>query len=265
MPTLRTWVGRATQSGRTALGRGDAQVRRTPSARVRFEQRAAAARRRPWRVFAMVAATVAFVLGLSWVVWASPLLVVDEVLVSGVDGADREAALLAASVPVGEPLARIDSAAIAQRVGSLPVVKRAAVTRSWPRTVVITVTPRVGLLVVRTSSGTLQVLDEDGVAFREVDHAPAGLAIVNGTGDQPAPEGIRAVIEVLRVLPSQHRVAISEITVTSASLVSFTLGEVKVIWGGRGSEDKKVKVLATLLTTKPKVIDVSAPDTPVTR
>ena len=145
----------------------------------------------------MVAATVAFVLGLSWVVWASPLLVVDEVLVSGVDGADREAALLAASVPVGEPLARIDSAAIAQRVGSLPVVKRAAVTRSWPRTVVITVTPRVGLLVVRTSSGTLQVLDEDGVAFREVDHAPAGLAIVNGTGDQPAPEGIRAVIEVL--------------------------------------------------------------------
>ena len=246
MPTLRTWVGRATQSGRAALGRGDAQVRRTPSARVRFEQRAAAARRRPWRVFAMVAATVAFVLGLSWVVWASPLLVVDEVLVSGVDGADREAALLAASVPVGEPLARIDSAAIAQRVGSLPVVKRAAVTRSWPRTVVITVTPRVGLLVVRTSSGTLQVLDEDGVAFREVDHAPA-------------------VIEVLRVLPSQHRVAISEITVTSASLVSFTLGEVKVIWGGRGSEDKKVKVLATLLTTKPKVIDVSAPDTPVTR
>jgi cell division protein FtsQ len=150
-------------------------------------------------------------------------------------------------------------------VGSLPVVKRAAVTRSWPRTVVITVTPRVGLLVVRTSSGTLQVLDEDGVAFREVDHAPAGLAIVNGTGDQPAPEGIRAVIEVLRVLPSQHRVAISEITVTSASLVSFTLGEVKVIWGGRGSEDKKVKVLATLLATKPKVIDVSAPDTPVTR
>ena len=99
----------------------------------------------------------------------------------------------------------------------------------------------------------------------EVDKAPAGLAQVNGTGDRPAPEGIQAVIEVLRVLPSSQRAAITEITVTSASLVSFTLGEVKVIWGGRGSEEKKVKVLDVLLATKPKVIDVSAPDTPVTR
>ncbi len=245
-------------------GRGPG-ASRAASARVRFEQRAQAARRRPWRLVAALAAGFAVVVGLGWVVWASPLLTVNEVVVTGLDGSDRDSALAAAAVPFGEPLARLDSAAIAHRVGSLPIVKRAVVSRSWPRTVNIAVTPRVGFLVVRDGAGRLQVLDEEGVAFREVDKAPAGLAQVNGTGDRPAPEGIQAVIEVLRVLPSSQRAAITEITVTSASLVSFTLGEVKVIWGGRGSEEKKVKVLDVLLATKPKVIDVSAPDTPVTR
>lgn len=232
---------------------------------MRFEQRAAAARRRPWRLFAAAALAVVLVAGLGWVVWASPLLVVDEVVISGLEGADRDAAVTAAAVALGEPLARVDSAGVAQRVGSLSVVKRAVVTRSWPRTLVVTVTPRVGLLVVRTSEGTLQVVDEDGVAFRDVVQPPPGLALVNGNGQRPAPEGLQAVIEVLRILPPGQRATVSKITVSSASLVSFSLGEVEVIWGGRGAEEKKLKVLQVLLATKPTVIDVSAPDTPVTR
>ncbi len=245
--------------------RREGAQRRLPSTRVRFEQRAAAARRRPWRLVGAAVVALALVAGLGWVVWASPLLVVDDVVVTGVEGADREAALQAAAVPIGEPLARIDSAAVAQRVGSLSIVKRAVVTRSWPRTLVVTVTPRVGMLVVRNSEGTLQVVDEDGVAFRDVEQVPTGLAVVNGSGARPAPEGLQAVIEVLRILPADQRATISQISVTSASMVTFTLGEVEVIWGGRGSQEKKAKVLQVLLATKPKVIDVSAPDTPVTR
>lgn len=260
MAARRSWV-----SSVLRRVRGDSAPRRMPSARVRFEQRAAAARRRPWRLVGAAFAVVALVAGLGWVVWASPLFVVDEVVVAGVDGADRDAALQAAAVPLGEPLARIDAAAIAQRVGSLAIVKRAVVTRSWPRTLVVSVTPRVGMLVVRNSEGTLQVVDEDGVAFRDVEQVPTGLAVVNGSGARPAPEGLQAVIEVLRILPADQRATISQISVTSASMVTFTLGEVEVIWGGRGSQEKKAKVLQVLLATKPKVIDVSAPDTPVTR
>ena len=252
----RSWSWRRPTSG---------QERRRPSARVRSEQRAAAARRRPLRVLAAAVTAIALLVGVGWVVWASPVFVVDEVVVAGLDGPDRDAALRAVGVPSGAPLARVDTAAVAHRVGSLPVVKRVAVTRSWPRTLLVTVTAREGMLVVRSATGTLQIVDDEGVAFRDVDEPPAGLALVNGTSDQPAPEGIQAVIGALRVLPPAQRAAISQITVTSASLVTFTLGDVSVIWGGRGSEEKKAKVLAVLLTTSPKVIDVSAPDSPVTR
>jgi cell division protein FtsQ len=219
--TLRSWV-RAVQR----RVRGDGGPRRLPSARVRFEQRAHAARRRPWVLVGTAVAILTLMGGLGWVVWASPVLVVDEVVVTGLDGADRDAALTAAAVPIGEPLARVDSAAVAQRVGSLPIVKRAVVTRSWPRTLVVSVTARVGMLVVRNSEGTLQVVDEDGVAFRDVDQAPAGLAVVNGSGQRPAPEGLQAVIEVLRILPADQRATVSAITVSSASMVTFALGEV---------------------------------------
>ena len=71
----------------------------------------------------------------------------------------------------------------------------------------------------------------------------------------------------MRILPADQRATVSAITVSSASMVTFALGEVEVVWGGRGSEEKKGKVLQVLLKTTPapKVIDVSAPDTPVTR
>ncbi len=232
---------------------------------MRLEQRAAAVRRRPWRLLAASLAVVTVALAAGWLVWASPALVVDEVRVVGVEGSDREAALTAAAVGTGVPLARVDTAAVAQRVGSLAMVKRAVVTRGWPRTLVVTVTPRVGMLVVRNSEGALQVVDEDGVAFRDVAEPPAGLALVNGSGVRPSPVGLQAVIEVLRVLPADQRSTVSAITVSSASLVTFTLGEVQVIWGGRGATEKKLAVLQVLLPTKAKVIDVSAPDTPVTR
>ena len=87
------------------------------------------------------------------------------------------------------------------------------------------------------------------MAFRDVDQAPAGLAVVNGSGQRPAPEGLQAVIEVLRILPADQRATVSAITVSSASMVTFALGEVEVVWGGRGSEEKKGKVLQVLLKT----------------
>ena len=52
---------------------------------------------------------------------------------------------------------------------------------------------------------------------------------------------------------------------STANLVSFTLGGVDVVWGGADEAERKLAILQALLPTKPGVIDVSAPDTPVTR
>ena len=52
---------------------------------------------------------------------------------------------------------------------------------------------------------------------------------------------------------------------SSADLVTFTLGSRTVVWGSGEESTRKVAILRALLRTKAKVIDVSAPDTPVTR
>ena len=57
----------------------------------------------------------------------------------------------------------------------------------------------------------------------------------------------------------------SAVTVTSANLVRFTLGTRTVVWGGGDDAARKVAILMALLKTKASVIDVSAPETPVTR
>jgi cell division protein FtsQ len=237
------------------------------SSRARFEARARQARRRPVRLVAGLLAVLAVVGGAGWLVWASPVLTVESVQVEGLDTADAEAAGAMAQVPMGAPLARVDTAAIAARVRALPIVRTVSVTRSWPHTIVVSATPRVALLGVRAADGRLWLVDTDAVAFRSADALPPGVSMVNASSPAPDEGALRAVIDILEVLPADKRGAVGDITVTSAELVTFTLGEVQVIWGGSSAGEKKVKVLDALLRTTPTptVIDVSAPDTPVTR
>lgn len=263
MTARQTRPGEPTQRGTWLIGR-----RRRPSmsARARFEQRAVAVRQRPARVLAVVAALVALLAGTGWLLWGSSLLAADTVRVEGVAAdADRAEVSQAAAVPLGTPLVSIDLAAIAARVQAVPFVRAVSVDRAWPHSVVVRVDPRVALFAVRGPQGRLALVDADAVVFREVDALPKGIPLVNGSSDTPAQEGLRAVIAVLRLLPETQRATVSDITVTSASLVTFKLGTVQVVWGGQGQEEKKLKVLQVLLATKPAVIDVSAPDTPVTR
>ncbi len=242
--------------------------RRPEPARVRLERRAAQVRRRPWRVLAVLFVTVALLAGLGWLVGASPVLAARDTRVDGVDGADREAVLAAAQVPLGTPLARIDTGGIAERVRQVPVVRSVAVTRGWPGTVVVAVTPRVPVLAIAQADATFALLDDQLVSFRTVTAVPPAVALVRTEGGKaPDEQGVRAVLRVLALLPEQLRTQVSEITVSSASLVTFRLGGTQVIWGGVGQEEKKLAVLQILLRTTPtpKTVDVSAPDTPVTR
>ena len=247
---------------RRRLGRSR---RPSMSARARFEQRAAQVRQRPLRVLAAVVALVALLGGVAWLVGLSSVFAVETVHVQGVSGADLDEVEAAAAVPFGGPLARVDLGAVEARVRRVGFVRQAQVDRSFPHTVVITVSPRVALFAVRDPEGRLGLVDADAQVFRQVQSLPPGIPLVNGDSATPAVEGLQAVIAVLRLLPEPQRASVSQITVSSASLVTFTLGSVQVVWGGRGQEQKKIAVLQALLATKPAVIDVSAPDTPITR
>ncbi len=232
------------------------------ASRARFERRALEVRRRPRRLVATLLALVVA----GWVVGFSPLLAVRTVTVTGLpDPVERQAVHGAAQIALGTPLARVDAGGAAARIEAIPTVEKATINRSWPSTVTVVVKRKVPVLVVKNPQGQLQVVDRDGAAFQTVAQAPAGVPVVNATATAPDVDGLKAALSILQLLPAKDRAAVAEVTVTSADLVTFRLGPTTVVWGGVTDGPTKLAVLTALLPTKPAVLDVSAPHTPVTR
>jgi cell division protein FtsQ len=236
------------------------------SSRARFDRRARTVQRRPWRLAAYAAVLGAVAAALVWGVAFSPVLAVRSVEVVGVPRAEEKAIRDLAKVPLGEPLARVDGAAVVARVAQRATLADVSVERSWPSTLVIHASPRVPILVVKNPKGQLQVVDGDGVAYAQVSAPPKDVPIVSAaSADALTRDALQAAVSVVRVLPRtlQHRV--SEVTVSSANLVTLRIGRTTVTWGGVEQPEKKLAIMQALLKGAPRAIDVSAPDTPVTR
>ncbi len=242
--------------------------RAAPASPVPLQRRAAGGRRRSVPRAALAVAAAALAGALAWAVFFSSVLAVDTVRVEGVGEEDSRPVLEAAGVSLGTPLARLDVGDVAARVRQqVPFVREASVTRAWPHTVVVHAVPRTALLAARGPSGQVRLVDEHGVAFRSVPTVPPGLPTAGVSGfpeEGDTDGGLQAAAEVLRVLPEQQRSQVSDLTASSANLVTFRLGRVKVVWGGPGEGAKKAAVLGALLATRPATVDVSAPDLPVT-
>jgi len=236
------------------------------SSSTRFHERDLARRRRPWRRVAVAVAAVVVTGAVVWLLGWSTVFGVRHVEVRGVDGAEQEAVLALVQVPEGTPLARVDTQAVAQRVRSRVSVAEVAVERSWPSTVRVEVVARTPAIVVRNPQGQLEVVDATGVAFGVVKKAPAGIPVVTATGSKGTTrEALQASLALLEALPDDLANTVSAVRVSSADLITFTLGKRTVVWGGGEAAERKVAILQALLTTKAKTIAVSAPDTPVTR
>lgn len=236
------------------------------SSRDRFVRRAQEVQRRPRRLWGYAVVTVLVVAALVWVVAFSPLLAVRKVEVVGVPAAEVAPIRELAQVPVGQPLARVDTAAVADRVTQRATVADVSIERSWPGTLVIHASPRTPFLVVKNPQGQLQVVDETGVAYAVVRQAPKGVPVVSAaTSAALSREALQAAVSVVRVLPAATQDKVSAVTVSGAGLVTLKIGSTSVVWGGLDEPDRKLEIVQALLKAKPKVIDVSAPETPVTR
>ncbi len=216
------------------------------------------------RCSSLLAAAVAGLL--VWVVGWSTWLGLDDVEVTGVTGPEAQAVARLVRVPVGTPLARVDTEAVGARVRERVTVAEVSVRRSWPGTLTVEVVPRSAALVVRNPQGRLEVVDAEGVTFGTVRAVPKGVPVVTATGAEGTTrEALLSSLALLDALPSELADKVSGIKVSSANLVTFTLGSRTVVWGGGEDSARKVAILTVLLRTKAKVVDVSAPDTPVTR
>jgi cell division protein FtsQ len=236
------------------------------SSRDRFQRRAADARRRPLRLWAWVAGVLAVVALLVWLVAYSPVLAVRSVEVVGVPEDEVAPITELARVPMGEPLARVDTRSVADRVAERATLADVSIERSWPSTLVIHASPRVPFLVVKNPRGQLKVVDETGVAYAEVSRAPKGVPVVSAASDAAlSRDALTTAVGVVRVLPDSLQRRVSSVTVSSANLVTLRVGRTTVVWGGVDEPERKLAIVQALLKGSHAVIDVSAPSTPVTR
>ena len=240
------------------------------SSRTRFERRAAAARRRPRLVAGVLVALLVLAGLVAWLGWFSSVLTASRVEVRGVSASVSAQVRRSAEVPLGGPLMRVDTDAVAHRLLADKAWSAVSVGRSLPDTVVITLTPRIAVLAVRNPRGEVDVVDRDGVTFRTVATAPEGVPLVSSGAAQVTKEGVDAALAALRSLDPSLRADVSGVSVSTADQVSFTVkakGEKRktVVWGGAADGARKAELVKILLPEPGSTIDVSVPSSPVTR
>ncbi|MEP7193111.1 MAG: hypothetical protein ABI903_09625 [Actinomycetota bacterium] len=171
-----------------------------------------------------------------------------------------------AAVPMGVPLAKVDTGAIAERVTHNAALTNVSVSRSYPSTIVISASPKVPVLAVKNPKGQVQVVDSHGDVYATVSAAPKGVPLIDTVEDPPSQQSLRGAMAVLRALSPAQRGKVTNVTVLGPNMITLKLGTVTVVWGGASEPGLKVRVITALLRQKHVgTIDVSAPRTPVIR
>jgi cell division protein FtsQ len=200
----------------------------------------------------------------AWVLLGSRLLVARHIDVVGERLVPRDRVLAVAHVRLGEPLIRLDTGAVRDRVEGVQEVETARVERHWPATVRIIVRERTPIAAVQRDNRFLQI-DRYGVTVLTSAARPRGLPSLTVADPVQTDPSLRAALTVIRSLPSwvSHRVA--SVEARSPEAVSLRLKEgITVVWGAPERTPDKLRLLRGLLSTAPqrgiKTIDVSSPE-----
>lgn len=210
--------------------------------------------------------------GVTWLLYGSSWLRVERVNVSGTAALTPEEVRRAASVPLGEPLAAVDTDATERRLRErLPRIAEVDVSRSWPHTIAVRVTERRPEALVEKSGKFVEV-DEEGVLFATVPQAVKGVPLLEVEADRSpssrhfgAARLRREAVGVLAQLPETVRA--DTLTVRVRSYDSITLGLTRgrtVAWGSSERGAAKAKTLTALMKAVPDAerYDVQAPTAP---
>lgn len=214
----------------------------------RIEVRRQTGRRRLQRLvdLGLVLLVAALFAGALW----TPLLDVDEVVITGADRSGADAVAEAAGVAPGDPLVSVDLAAVGARLAGLPWVAEVRLHRGLDGLVSVAVTERVPVAVVGVDPP--MVVDADGRVL--APRAQAGgrdpLVALTGLASVPAPGGyLRAGTGgALALAAHLARVAPGALTTLAVDGLTGTLavgGEVR--FGDARQLGAKVRALQVVL------------------
>jgi cell division protein FtsQ len=213
------------------------------------------------------------VIGAGWALLGNRMLVVRSVTVTGTRLLSPGQVIVAADVPPGTPLLRVDAGAVTRRVDAIPQVASATVTKDWPDRLVIAVTERVPVMAVRMAGGGYDLVDQTGVTVRWAKVQPAALPLLQTSLTGAALRGSAEVVAAAGVLAELSPWLAGQVTAVQATplpqgaeQVTLDLRDGKTVqWGSPGDAAQKNREVAVLLPGGARQIDVSVPGTAVTR
>jgi cell division protein FtsQ len=224
------------------------------------------ARRRSsrWKVL-FVGLLIVGVLGTAaWVLLGSRLLVARHIDVVGTRMVSRDRVLAVARVRLGEPLIRLNTGAVRDRVEAVQEVETARVERRWPATVRIVVRERTPIAAVQQDNRFLQI-DRYGVTVLTSAARPRDLPSLSVASPVQSDPALRAGLSVIRALPPWISQRVASVEAPSPEAVTLRLEEgITIIWGAPERAPDKLRLLRGLLSTTQqrgtKTIDVSSPE-----
>ena len=202
-----------------------------------------------------------------WVVYASSWLGLRSVEVEGTSYLTPGEIERVADLEKGTPLARVDLAAVEDRIAQLPAVADVDVQRDWPNDVRIEVQERKAVAAVRQDH-QWHGMDAEGVLFRTYRQQPGGLPLVRAgqLDDEGSDDALKEVAGVVAALDRSIARKVDYVEVASMDAIELVLSSGdEVRWGSAAQSDLKARVLATLLEVDASVYDVTVPEQPTTR
>jgi hypothetical protein len=142
-----------------------------------------------WKAAFFLMAAVAIAAAVAWALLGSRFLIVRSVQVTGTGPTvSRAQVLAAAQIQPGLPLIRVNTSAVAHRVGAIRQVQSAEVSRDWPHTIVISVKLRTPVFAVARPGG-YALVDAFGVDLQNSARRPPGfpLLLVGSAAGEPWP------------------------------------------------------------------------------
>lgn len=203
-----------------------------PRIAVRRDQVADAAHRRRRRIL-LGSASVAGVVAASVGALFSPLLDLDHLAVSGVEGDPAAEVLAVSELERGVAMFAIRPAEVRRRVEDLPWVAHAEVSAEWPDSAAVHVLPhRPVAVVARGDAEPVALATASGriLAFEDVDVLvpfTAGLPVLRvpeGIGDPERPRELRGVLAVLEGVRPATRSVVGEARVDDGGQLTLLAG-----------------------------------------